>query len=76
MTTDIPVSEKWGRNGVESVFFKIISDLVSEDDGASAVEYAILASLVAAVVAVGISTLGTTVLGMLESAADAIGAAM
>jgi pilus assembly protein Flp/PilA len=42
-----------------------------EDEGATAVEYALLAALIAAVIAGAVSTLGGAVISMLQSAVDA-----
>lgn len=49
---------------------KIFSHFFTEEDGASSVEYAILVSLIAAVIALTVSQVGTKVMNLYQSMAD------
>jgi pilus assembly protein Flp/PilA len=49
-----------------------LRDFVRDDDGATAIEYAMIASGIAAVIVAVVMTMGTSVQGMYQSVANAL----
>jgi pilus assembly protein Flp/PilA len=59
---------KGGRNKA-----KRIRETLQDDSGASSVEYALLASLIAVAIVTGVTTLGSTLNGIFGNAATGVG---
>ncbi|MGH6976560.1 MAG: Flp family type IVb pilin [Stellaceae bacterium] len=49
----------------------LITSVIRDTDGATAIEYALIASLIAVVIAVAVGTVGTDVKGLFNSVAGA-----
>ncbi|GGY91070.1 Flp family type IVb pilin [Pseudoduganella plicata] len=50
----------------------LIKNFIAEEDGVTAIEYALIAALVAAVIAAAVTTLGTNISAMFKKVADLI----
>ena len=55
-----------------SLTMRSLRDFVRDDGGATAIEYALIASGVAATIAAVVMTMGTSVQGMYQSVANAL----
>ncbi|MGH7001023.1 MAG: Flp family type IVb pilin [Stellaceae bacterium] len=55
----------------ETIVRALITSVIRDTDGATAIEYALIASLIAVVIAVAVGTVGTDVKGLFNSVAGA-----
>ena len=64
---EIRNNKKGGRS-----MFKWFKKLIKSEEGASAVEYGLIAALIAAVIIAAVTTLGTKIASVFQSIANAI----
>jgi len=55
-----------------STFISAVRTFIADEDGVTALEYGMIAALIAAVIVTVVSDLGTAVLGAFEKIADAL----